>query len=212
MKKLEEELARLENLWAYEKVLKNHGYCRIAGLDEAGRGPWAGPVVAGAVVLAEWRHLIGLDDSKKLTPLVRQRLCDSIQTSSLAWGIGVVSARVIDEINILQAARQAMVRAVKVLEAQPDCLLIDGIISLDLSLPQVPLKGGDRLSASIAAASILAKVFRDRIMVALDRRFPQYRFFKNKGYGTPEHLQALQKYGPCPWHRKSFRPVKALLV
>ena len=195
------ELTRLEKLLAYEKLLAEQGHRWIAGLDEAGRGPLAGPVVAGAVIIGEVRHLMGLDDSKKLTSLTRQRLYDSVRTSSHAWGIGVVSARIIDEVNILQATRKAMVRAVKSLNIQPDCLLIDGTISLDVSLPQVPLIGGDGHSASIAAASILAKVTRDRIMMALDRKFPQYFFSRNKGYPTPGHLQALRQHGPCPYHR-----------
>lgn len=206
-KKGEKELARLEDLMAYENVLRGEGHCRIAGLDEAGRGPLAGPVVAGAVILSEVKHLVGLDDSKKLSPSTRQRLYDSIRVSSIAWGIGVVSARVIDEINILRATRKAMIQAIKSLKVQPDSLLIDGPIYLDISLRQFPLPGGDRRSASIAAASILAKVTRDRIMVALGRKFPQYCFSRNKGYGTSEHLQALRQYGPCPYHRRAFRPV-----
>lgn len=204
------ELDRLELLFAPDRALKQKGYGWIAGLDEAGRGPWAGPVVAAAVILAdpEPEDLIGLNDSKRLTPIARQRLYPLVCKQALAWGLGVVPARVIDEINILQATRRAMIHALNRLRMTPDCLLVDGITRLDTRIEQFLLKGGDGLSVSIAAASILAKVSRDRIMVALDKKFPQYRFAENKGYGTPVHLQALKRHGPCPYHRWSFRPVK----
>lgn len=207
------ELARIEILFAPDKALKEKGYGLIAGLDEAGRGPWAGPVVAAAVILAdpaEPRDLIGVNDSKRLTPIARQRLYPLIRQQALAWGIGVVSARVIDEINILQATRRAMAQALNRLRIRPDCLLVDGSTPLDTRIEQFLLKGGDGLSVSIAAASILAKVTRDRMMVALDKKFPQYRFAENKGYGTPVHLAALKRHGPCPYHRQTFKPVKLL--
>lgn len=204
------ELARLECLRAQDQVVKEKGYRLIAGIDEAGRGPLAGPVVAAAVILAEpdLPALIGLNDSKRLTPGARQRLYPLVLQHALAWGIGVVTARVIDEINILQASRKAMVQALNRLKMMPDCLLVDGITPLDTPIEQFLLKGGDGRSLSIAAASIVAKVTRDRIMVALGKRFPQYRFAENKGYGTPEHLAALRTYGPCPYHRRTFRPVQ----
>ena len=192
----------------FERIAYAQGFCRIAGLDEAGRGPLAGPVVAAAVILPRDAYFPGLRDSKKLTVLQRERFFDVIRGRALAIGVGVIGPDVIDRINILQATVRAMVRAVEDLTVSPDYLLIDALTVPDLQIPQKALIRGDDRSQSIAAASVIAKVTRDRLMVEYDREFPQYRFCSHKGYGTAEHLEALTRFGPCPIHRKSFRRVR----
>jgi ribonuclease HII len=168
----------------------------------------AGPVVAAAVILPRDAIFPGLRDSKKLTGLQRERFFDAIRGRALAIGVGVIGPDVIDRINILQATVRAMVRALEDLALSPDYLLIDALTVPDLQIPQEALIRGDDRSQSIAAASVIAKVTRDRLMLEYDREFPQYRFCSHKGYGTAEHLEALTRFGPCPIHRKSFRRVR----
>jgi ribonuclease HII len=180
---------------------------RIAGLDEAGRGSLFGPVVAAAVILNPKRRIVGLDDSKKLTPDRRRELFPRICEHALAWAIAEIDAARIDAWNIYQASRQAMLAAVSQLSPLPDYLLLDAI-EIDLPIEQKALIHGDARSVSIAAASILAKVERDRRMAEFDEMYPQYGLAQHKGYGTPEHLDALRRYGPTPLHRFSYAPVK----
>lgn len=179
----------------------------MAGVDEAGRGALAGPVVAAAVILPPGLHLEGLNDSKLLHPRRRESLCSTIQEQAVAVGLGVVDVWTIDAGGILQATLLAMTKAVAALLQPPEFLLIDGTIPPPTSLPHWTLPHGDRLYPSIAAASIVAKVTRDRIMDGYDQDLPQYGFRRNKGYGTLEHLQALARYGPSEVHRRSFHPV-----
>jgi ribonuclease HII len=180
----------------------------VAGVDEAGRGPLAGPVVAAAVVLqAGWR-LPGVNDSKVLSPPVRLRLCRKIVEGSVAVGVGVVSNRVIDDVNIEVATFLAMRRAVSRLGMEPEMVLVDGIRSPQMMYPVKTIKRGDATCLTIACASIVAKVVRDKMMVMLDRLFPGYGFAKHKGYATKEHLEVLSRSGPCPIHRLTFRPVR----
>jgi ribonuclease HII len=207
----EAEHKRLNDLFRYEEDLWSKGHRNIAGVDEAGRGPLAGPVVAAAVILPGIMHLNHLNDSKKLTADKRASLELQIKENALAWAIGIADVEEICQNNIHQAGLSAMWRAVTGLKLKPDYLLIDGFKIQGLSIPQLSLVRGDSLSASIAAASILAKVERDRIMDSYDRLYPQYGFIRHKGYATPEHLSALKTYGPCPIHRVDFQPVKALI-
>ena len=195
---------------AFEKEIQAQGFRVIAGLDEAGRGPLAGPVVAAAVVLASMKKLVGVDDSKKLSPEQREKIFSLILQQEAAVGIGIVDAREIDRLNILRASLKAMEQAVQNLPLPPDFLLIDGIHSLTLPLAQRAIPKGDQRCQSIAAASIVAKVTRDRLMVAYHDEYPQYNFAKHKGYGTKEHLQAIRQYGHCPLHRQSFKPIYQL--
>jgi len=191
----------------YEREARKQGWQRIAGLDEAGRGALFGPVVAAAVILNPKRRIVGLDDSKKLTSQRRSELSERIREHALAWAIARMEADSIDAWNILQASRRAMVEALRQLQVQPDYLLLDAV-TLDLAVEQKPLIRGDARSVSIAAASILAKVERDRLMDEFDAQFPQYGLAHNKGYGTPDHLEALRLHGPTPLHRYSFAPVR----
>jgi ribonuclease HII len=191
----------------YEREARKLGWTRIAGLDEAGRGALFGPVVAGAVILNPKRRIVGLDDSKKLTAVRRAVLAERIREHALAWGVAEIPPSRIDAWNILQASRQAMCAALEKLSVPPDYLLLDAVI-LDLPIEQRPLIHGDARSVSIAAASILAKVERDRRMDELDAEFPQYGLAHNKGYGTPDHLEALRLHGPSRLHRFSFAPVR----
>ena len=179
----------------------------IAGVDEAGRGPLAGPVVAGAVILPQGVELAGVTDSKKMSPEARDQVFSTIHREALATGIGVVSHRYIDEFNILKASLEAMKRAILALDPLPDFLLIDGIHSVPLSIPQRCLKKGDLISRSISAASVLAKVYRDRIMCCYHRAYPEYGFDKHKGYGTAQHMAAIKEHGPSPVHRMTFKGV-----
>lgn len=183
----------------------------VCGVDEAGRGPWAGPVSAAAVILDPVRTPAGLDDSKKLGERRRQALEVEIKASALAWGVGFASVEEIAEINILQATGLAMRRAVEALAVAPAFILVDGSYRFDLPAPVRPVVRGDSLSASIAAASILAKTARDRVMVELDQAWPGYGFAAHKGYHAPVHVEALQRLGPCPAHRMSWAPIRALL-
>jgi ribonuclease HII len=191
----------------YEREARQHGWLRIAGLDEAGRGSLFGPVVAAAVILNPKRRIVGLDDSKKLTAARRAVLAERIREHTLAWGVAEVDARRIDAWNIYQASRQAMMEALGRLKLPPDYLLIDAL-RLDLPIEQKALIKGDARSVSIAAASILAKVTRDRLLEEWDQVYPQYGLAQNKGYSTPDHLAALQRHGPTPLHRFSFAPVR----
>jgi len=200
--KLEAELLRLEGMTVYEKEYAAHGL--ICGIDEVGRGPLAGPVVAGAVILPPDCRILYLNDSKKLTERRRELLYDEIMEKAVAVGIGVVSQEMIDEINILQATYEAMREAVSKLSREPDLLLNDAVTIPEMTIMQVPIIKGDAKSVSIAAASILAKVTRDRLMVEYDQILPEYGFASNKGYGSAEHIAALKKYGPSPIHRRSF--------
>jgi len=184
---------------------------RIAGLDEAGRGPLAGPVVAAAVILPDGLLIPGLTDSKQVPEQERERLFELIRDQAVCYGIGSADERTIDEVNIFQATIIAMERALKALNPQPDYLLLDAISLPRVPLPQKPLIKGDCRSHSIAAASILAKVTRDRMMRELHEKYPRYNFQKHKGYGTKEHLRLLREHGPCAAHRKTFNPVARLL-
>ena len=193
-----------------EADLRAQGYALVAGVDEVGRGPLAGPVVAAAVILPAGWDDPGVDDSKRLSASVRQRLAGQIRATALAWGLGLVEPGEIDRLNIHQASLLAMRRAVADLGRQPDFLLVDGRFPTGLSLPQRAVVGGDGAVVCIAAASILAKVHRDRLMAGWHQEWPAYNFAANKGYGTAEHRLALQVHGPCPLHRKSFMPVAQL--
>lgn len=195
------------SMYLLEGQVFQEGYKLVAGVDEAGRGPLAGPVVAAAVILDPAMVIEGLNDSKKLSSKQRDLLFDLIMEKAYAVAVAETSASVIDIINILQATRQAMLAAVKQLQPQPDYLLIDGINTIDSSLPQQVVKQGDARSASIAAASIIAKVTRDRQMQEYDQQYPEYGFASHKGYGSARHLDMLRKYGPCPIHRLSFAGV-----
>ncbi len=195
----------------FEAEARRRGYRRIAGLDEAGRGPLAGPVVAAAVILPFRCRISGLNDSKQITASERERLCKEILLRAVGVGVGMASGREIDALNILEATRLAMARAVATLDPPPDFLLIDAVTLPLVKLPQRPIIKGDGLSLSIAAASIVAKVTRDRLMADFHRVYPQYNFLAHKGYGTSEHLRLLVKHGPCEIHRRSFRPVQDCL-
>ena len=200
------------DLLFFERSAREAGAHRIAGLDEAGRGPLAGPVVAAAVVLPEGLLIPGVKDSKQLSEDQRERLYLLITGSAIAYGIGIVDERTIDEVNIREASIMAMERALDAITPAPDHLLIDGNFTLPrIPLPQRPIIKGDCLSHSIAAASILAKVTRDRLMCELHERFPRYNFHKHKGYGTKEHIELIRLHGPCEAHRRSFQPVAAML-
>jgi len=193
---------------ALEQHARSRGFPLVAGVDEAGRGPLAGPVVAAAVILPEGLRIPGVDDSKKLSPETRERLFDIINAQALAVGIGTASPEMIDRINILQATLHAMQEAVLALSPRPDFILIDGISQIDSPIPQKTVKKGDSKSLSIAAASIIAKVTRDRLMRELDTIHPGYGFASHKGYGSAAHLEAIRQFGPSPIHRKSFGGVK----
>lgn len=192
----------------FEKKLRLQGVTLIAGIDEAGRGPLAGPVVAAAVILPEHFDLPGLTDSKKLTAKKREQLFVPIRQQALAVGVGFVHADEVDEINILQATLKSMCQAVSRLKVEPQHLLIDGISPVPLRLAQQTIKKGDSRSLSIAAASVIAKVVRDRMMVVYDRQYPQYGFAGHKGYGSAKHRALIAEHGPCPLHRKSFAGVR----
>ena len=200
--KLQKELERLETMRIYEK---EYASCKhICGIDEVGRGPLAGPVVAGAVVLPSDVQILYLNDSKKLSERKRELLYDEIMEKALAVGIGMASPARIDEINILQATYEAMRQAIDNLKVEPDLLLNDAVTIPEVVIPQVPIIKGDAKSVSIAAASIVAKVIRDRLMEEYDKVLPGYGFASNKGYGSAEHIKALQTLGPTPIHRRSF--------
>lgn len=200
--KLEQEKARIEALKKYEKEYAQYEY--ICGIDEVGRGPLAGPVVAGAVILPKDCDILYINDSKKLSAKKREQLYDEIMEKAVAVGIGMVGPNRIDEINILQATYEAMREAIRNLAVKPDILLNDAVTIPEVDIKQVPIIKGDAKSISIGAASIVAKVTRDRLMVEYDKIMPEYDFASNKGYGSAEHIAALKKYGPTPIHRASF--------
>jgi len=195
-------------LWYFEKEAAKKGCRKIAGIDEAGRGPLAGPVVSAAVILPLTLDDSEITDSKKLSPGKRERLYDQIYARATAVGIGIVDSVEIDRINILQASLLSMAMAAENLDPCPDFLLIDGIFSIASDLPQKPIPKGDGLSISIAAASIIAKVTRDRLMQKYHHYYPQFDFPRHKGYPTKAHKEAIRKFGFCPIHRKSFKGVK----
>ncbi len=199
---LEKEIERTEKLKAYEKKYDSYSY--ICGIDEVGRGPLSGPVVAGAVILPKNCNILYINDSKKLSEKKREELYDIIMEKAVAVGIGYSTPERIEEVNILQATHEAMREAISKLEVEPDLLLNDAVEIPEVSIKQVPIIKGDAKSISIGAASIVAKVTRDRLMCEYDSVFPEYGFASNKGYGSQSHIDALKKYGPCPIHRKSF--------
>ncbi len=201
---LEKERRRFLGMCVYEEAAYNEGARLIAGMDEAGRGPLAGPVVAACVILPSDVFIAGLNDSKKCSPKLRDRLYDEIVEKAVALGIGKADEKCIDDINILNATKSAMMSAFEALKPRPDILLIDAVRLEALDIPQRPIIKGDSLSISIAAASIIAKVTRDRLISEMDALYPEYGFGKHKGYGTEEHINAIKKYGICPIHRISF--------
>lgn len=200
--KHQQELQRLEGMKVYERKYEDCAY--ICGIDEAGRGPLAGPVVAGAVILPKDVQILYLNDSKKLTAAKREELYEEIKEKAIGAEVGIVEPERIDEINILQATYEAMGIAIKKLGITPDILLNDAVTIPNITIPQVPIIKGDAKSVSIAAASIMAKVTRDRIMEEYDKEYPQYGFASHKGYGAASHYEALDTYGTCPIHRMSF--------
>ena len=204
LRQLEKEKKRLEEMRCFERKCEEDGYTLICGIDEAGRGPLAGPVVAGAVILPDDCMIFGLNDSKKLTAGKREELYVEIIEKAVAAGYGIVGPQRIDEINILQADYEAMCEAIGTLRVMPQILLNDAVTIPQVLIPQIPIVHGDARSLSIAAASVIAKVTRDRLMVEYDAVYPEYGFAKHKGYGTAEHYAALRKYGPCPIHRRTF--------
>jgi ribonuclease HII len=202
------EQTRIEQLLLWERRLWSAGYCLVAGIDEAGRGPLAGPVVAAAVVFFPEPYIPNINDSKRISSKVRNQLALVIKKKALAVGIGIVNEKQIDRINIRQASLLAMQRAVQNLPLIPDYALVDGRDIPVLTSQARALIKGDRVCFSVAAASIIAKVTRDQMMVKYHKIYPEYGFDRHKGYPTPRHLQAIQRYGPCPIHRRSFRPIR----
>ena len=200
--KLEKERIRLEGLKEYERKYDECEF--ICGIDEAGRGPLAGPVVAGAVILDKTKEILYLNDSKKLSEKKREALFDEIMEKAIAVGVGIVDEKVIDDINILQATYRAMRMAIDNLKVKPQILLNDAVIIPDVDIPQEKIIKGDAKSVSIAAASIIAKVTRDRLMTEYDEKYPDYGFAGHKGYGTAAHIEKIKEIGPCPIHRRSF--------
>ena len=195
----------------FERMYYDRGYQRIAGVDEVGRGPLAGPVLAAAVILPKEGIGEELFDSKKISSKKREDLCDLILSKALGVGVGTIGQEEIDLLNIFQATLKAMALAIESLPFPPDFILIDGPQGLSIPFPQKPIRKGDQLSNSIAAASIVAKVTRDRMMLEWHQKYPQYNFARHKGYGTKEHRVAIQKFGVCELHRKTFRGVKEYL-
>ena len=200
--KLEKERARIETMKVYEKEYESHGW--VCGIDEVGRGPLCGPVVASAVILPKDCQILYLNDSKKLSEKKREELYDVIMEQAIAVGVGMATPQRIDEINILQATYEAMRQAIAGLAVRPAVLLNDAVTIPEVDIPQIPIIKGDAKSVSIAAASIIAKVTRDRMMVEYDRLYPGYDLASNKGYGTKVHMDALKTVGPCEIHRRSF--------
>jgi len=205
------ETERKENLLQMERSLHAKGYLLVAGVDEAGRGPLAGPVMAGVCILPQAFNLPGLDDSKKLTEKKREYLSGLIMEQAVAFSLGSAGPGEIDRLNILNASKLAMKRALEDLHVPPDFVLVDGRDKLDIPVVQKAIIGGDGLCACIAAASILAKVARDKLMCEMHNFFPAYNFDQHKGYGTRLHFEAIEKFGPCPIHRRSFSPIKEMI-
>jgi ribonuclease HII len=195
----------------FEKMYSRRGYHRIAGVDEVGRGPLAGPVIAAAVILPRDGIKEKLFDSKRISAKKREHLYETILAEAQGVGIGIIGHEEIDRINILQATRRAMALAITNLPFPPDFILIDGAQGITVPIPQKPIRKGDQLCNSIAAASIIAKVTRDRMMLECHQRYPQYNFLRHKGYGTKEHRKAIERFGVCELHRKTFRGVKEYL-
>ncbi|WP_207655816.1 ribonuclease HII [Vallitalea okinawensis] len=196
-------IEKFEEMSIYENSFQGQGKEYIAGIDEVGRGPLAGPVVSAVVILDE-QPILGLDDSKKLSEVKREAFFEAITQSAVDYRIGIIDVKTIDEINILQATYEAMRSSIDQMSVKPDQLLVDAVTIPDITIPQEAIIKGDSKSISIAAASIVAKVSRDRMMEDYHELFPQYNFKRNKGYGTKEHIEAIKKYGLCPIHRKSF--------
>ena len=202
--RIEKEKRMLQEMQVYEGALREQGVRYIAGIDEVGRGPLAGPVVAAAVILPEDFDVLGVNDSKKLSEKRREELFIRIKEKAVAWAIGMADNQTIDEVNILQATKRAMIEAVENLSVKPEHLLIDAVKLEDLEIPQTSIIKGDEKSLSVAAASILAKVTRDHMMVEYAKEFPGYAFEKNKGYGTKAHYEGIEAHGICPIHRRTF--------
>ncbi len=200
----EEELERLKNMLLIEESLYDEGYEYICGVDEAGRGPLCGPVVAAAVILPKHGCIEGVNDSKKISEKKREKLYDDIMNVAIAVGIGISDVDVIEKVNILNATKIAMKKAIESLSIKPDYVLIDGNQKIDIDILQETVVSGDAKSESIASASIIAKVTRDRMLRKFDEMYPEYGFAKHKGYGTKAHIEAIKKYGLTPIHRKSF--------
>jgi ribonuclease HII len=195
------------NLYRYEEELYDNGYEKVCGIDEAGRGPLAGPVVVAACIMPPFLRIDGINDSKQLTEKKREELYKIIVKEALAYSVVFINEKEIDELNILNATKKGMLKALDELKVKPDYVLIDAVKLDELKIESKAIIHGDALSASIAAASILAKVSRDHYMEAMDKKYPNYGFARHKGYGTKAHLEALEKYGPCAIHRKTFTPV-----
>ena len=200
----EEELERLKNMLLIEEALYDKGYEYICGVDEAGRGPLCGPVVAAAVILPKHGCIEGVNDSKKISEKKREKLYDDIMKGAIAVGVGISDVDVIEKVNILNATKIAMKKAIESLSVKPDYVLIDGNQKIDIEILQETVVSGDAKSESIASASIIAKVTRDRMLRKFDEMYPEYGFAKHKGYGTKAHIEAIKKYGLTPIHRKSF--------
>lgn len=200
----EQELNRLKNMFEIEDKLYSEGYNFVCGVDEAGRGPLCGPVVAAAVILPKDEYIEGVNDSKKLTEKKREKLYDDIMMKAVAVSIGISDVDVIEKVNILNATKLAMKQAIEKLSIKPDYVLIDGNQMIDINIKAETVVSGDAKSESIAAASIIAKVTRDRMLIEFDKKYPEYGFAKHKGYGTKSHIEAIQKYGLTDIHRPSF--------
>ncbi len=211
LEKQEKERQRMAAMWQFEHEAKAKGYRWIAGTDEVGRGPLAGPVVAAAVILPEDADLPEIKDSKKLSEKQREQLDKLIKEQAVAWAIAEVDWKTIDDINILEASRLAMQKSVQMLAQPADFVLVDGLPNPQITLPSEAIVKGDNRSISIAAAAIIAKVYRDNLMNEYDKQYPGYGFGANKGYPTAEHMQAVAELGPCPIHRMSFRPLSDLM-
>ena len=205
------ERERLDAMYVYERAAIAAGHAIVAGVDEAGRGPLAGPVAVAAVILPQECYLPHLNDSKKLSHAVREELFAQIIEQAISYHVALMDADLIDRMNILQATRTGMYEAIAALTPAPDEVLIDAVELPKLSMPSQSIIKGDAKSASIAAASILAKVTRDHLMESYDIQYPNYGFAKHKGYGTQEHIDTIRKYGICPIHRKSFDPIRSML-
>lgn len=203
---------RVAGMYEYERQAREEGYELIAGIDEAGRGPLAGPVAVAAVILPKEIYLPYLNDSKKLSEKRRETLYDMIKEEAIAYSVVFVSKDTIDTENIYKATQNGMYDAILKLEPKPEKVLVDAMPLDKLPIPCLPIVKGDAKSASIAAASILAKVTRDRYMTEMDKVYPEYGFKNHKGYGTKAHIEAIKKYGPCPLHRETFEPIKSMIV
>ena len=208
----EKELERLNNLKEIENNMHQEGVKYICGIDEAGRGPLAGPVVVAAVIMPEDSMIEGVNDSKKVSEKKREALYDQILDEAIAYGIGIIDQKEIDEINILNATKKGLTTAVKGLKVRPDRIIVDALDKIDTDgIPYIPIIKGDAKSISIAAASVIAKVTRDRMMIELDKKYPMYGYASHKGYPTKKHIEAMHKYGLIEGYRKSYGPVKEML-